>query len=39
MKTKKYIVDLTSEERQELLKLTKKGSQPVRRVLPNYTLA
>jgi transposase len=32
MPAKKYIVDLTSEERQELLELTKKGSQSVRKV-------
>jgi len=32
MPAKKYIVDLTSEERQELLELTRKGSQSVRKV-------
>ena len=32
MPAKKYIVDLTKEERQELLELTRKGSQSVRKV-------
>ena len=32
MPAKKYIVDLTREERQELLELTSKGSQSVRKV-------
>ena len=32
MPARKYIVDLTSEERQELLELTRKGSQSVRKV-------
>jgi len=32
MPAKKYIVDLTSEERRELLELTRKGKQSVREV-------
>ena len=32
MPARKYIVDLTSKERQELLELTRKGSQSVRKV-------
>jgi transposase len=32
MPAKKYIVDLTSEERQELLELTRKGNESVRKV-------
>jgi len=32
MPAKKYIVDVTNEERQELLELTRKGSQSVRKV-------
>ena len=31
MPAKKYIVDLTSEERQELLELTRKGNESVRK--------
>ena len=32
MPAKKYIVDLTSEERQKLLELTRKGKQSVRKI-------